>query len=342
MSDRYIHVGDLAEGSKVLSRDIGLIHPQAPLPIYDGGAAIAIAAHATSTAHHSLLERFSLPAHLMPIEAVWDGGDHVKREVDAFFANPVPLAQHDVSSRREGLHPIGLPADRFYIKPLFPMMHDDEDVEAVLRHHLRDSTQLPLDLGRSKTAHVIVVEAVFFRQLQEHLEAGAAVMKLEEEGRPVPQVRFASLYRPILFLEALKELAEPLTPHDRYTPFLLTPARVQDALKGRIPSYSRVLRDLTAEWLPQRRSANAVSAVAKEAVLWFYSVWKTSPEGKRSVGLHEHEHKAKWVEEREREVQDTFDWAIGLMDDDHRKREFSRPHMAEVRRQAEARRLARR
>ncbi|GAA5823968.1 hypothetical protein JCM11251_003363 [Rhodosporidiobolus azoricus] len=219
---------------------------------------------------------------------------------------------------QEEVYPIGSPTQRFYVRPLFPMMHDAANVEAVLRQNLRDSVPLP-SAPAGEVAHVACAQAIFFRQLQEYLAAGEAVARLEDEGQRIPDAKWADMYRPLVYLEKLKELSERHQHQHGHDPFGLSPSR--------------------SEWLAHRTEPATVKGtqedacnVAKDAALWLYGKWKAGPEGKRAVGLHGHQEKGKWVEERARELQDTFDWVLGMLDNEHRKLPFARPHMAAVQR----------
>ncbi|GAA5904865.1 hypothetical protein JCM6882_003226 [Rhodosporidiobolus microsporus] len=300
MADRYITLWDLAHGADIITTVIVTASVQHNMPIpglprFAGATALA----------------------LMPIEAIFEGGPEKEARLKEVLAWRYPGAK-----TKNTYLPLNEPNGVFYLKPTFWNRSDDQALEAILRESLRDTVILPSAIDT--TADTVVVssaQSILMEQIHGSLTSGPEVFARTRTGAHISERERANFCLPFVVLEALKMLCEAQQRHGPQAvggPFGLTPHQVQSAFEEHIINFPAIANTLKKEWLMRVHlegpSMRFISEVSKEAVVWLYGKWKASPEGKRQVGLHGHEEKEKWVLKRRRELQDTKNWTIWLVD----------------------------
>ncbi|GAA5904886.1 hypothetical protein JCM6882_003233 [Rhodosporidiobolus microsporus] len=225
---------------------------------------------------------------------------------------------------------IGLPNARFYIA----MKTLDATGRAILRKPLFDAFPLPTVTNPRNLVYVSAFQSIFFRQLSICHSIGEKIDDYQRRDIRPSDCDWADLCRPLLLLEKLKDATEA---HQHYSkgeegdPFSLSPHLVQDAFARQVPGYPKMVDDLKTAWLaptrPQSDPMRFVSPAAKDAVSWLYVRWRGSLDGKGGVGVDGLEEKKQWLLKRQREVQDTKNWAIWLVDPETRNRHPSQRPM---------------
>ncbi|GAA5823995.1 hypothetical protein JCM11251_003373 [Rhodosporidiobolus azoricus] len=342
MSDRYISLWDLAHAADSLTTTLVTAnvhhnHPIPPLPCYEGGAAIAL--HASHLMHEkreseAILSGFSLPAALMPVEAFWFCGERKERDLQSALESLYPPDGKDTVRCVSTYDPVEqsfMILPRFYVARLWLEGYDAR-VKAVLREPHLDKVLLPTAHTHADFTIITSGTATFFRLVQEHLDARGVFSPHD----PSSDEELANFSRPLAFLEKLKELSEHHQKRTEHGPLQLTPHNVQREFQG-IPSYPHVLAAVKKHWLIRHRldphSMEYVTPLAKEAALWLHRMWVASPEGKGETGLRDHKDKTAWMRKRGREIQDTLNWAVWLLDPSLHadpKKPFIRPMKASL------------
>ncbi|GAA5904862.1 hypothetical protein JCM6882_003225 [Rhodosporidiobolus microsporus] len=348
--DRYITTDDLADGSGAVATVLAQAHqagmPVPPPPRFDGATAFALQMRALVAqtgqsselkgVYEAILAKWPLPAPLFPVEGIWARAfvedEGLLRDALAAFSPP-PTEQERELVRNRGYHPVGPLNARFYLH-MSALPRLDVIAKAALRRSLLDALSVPTAFTFLHSIHVSSFPSIFFRQLTICLISGVMIDSLAEQHLAVTEVERGDLCRPLLLLEKLKDVTEAHQQHSKggeRDPFGLTPRQIQETFAEQVPGYQKMVDHLKTAWLaptrPQSHGMGFVSPAAKDAVSWLYVKWRGSPEGKSSVGLHESAEKERWLLKRQREVQDTKNWAIWLVDPETRNRHPSQRPM---------------